>query len=145
MSTIVNKIQFKNGHSYETISVMATGSQYIQGMSRPTIDVQFADGLFNVIQTEVAISGNTDTLTIQNCAKADDGTITVNTSYVHNNYDIIQHIGIDRYVVSTVTDTTAEVDENRTSLLLGQLTYLEVTQKSQQTSINALIAASLEG
>jgi len=143
MSKTINKLQFKNGNSYETISIIAEGSQYIQGQNRPIIDTQFSESVFDDIKSEILIDGNTDTLTIQNCTVADNGTITINSEFVHSNYDIIKSIGINTYVVSAATDTTPEVDEKRTSLVLGQLTYLETTQKSQQSQIDAVVLSSL--
>jgi hypothetical protein len=174
MPTTVTKLQFKNGHAFPVISINADNPRFIQGLSRPVIDTQFAPEIYDSIRSEVAISGNTDELTILQDTTNDDAIAAVpaveavpatdttpaieavpaveavpatvtHKEFIHNDYNIIQHLGIDLYTVSTATNTAAEVGEYRTSLLLAQLTYSEVTQRNQQNSIDALLLASLEG
>lgn len=137
MSTTINKLKFNNGNTYPTISVVSNGSQYIQGQNRQVIDCQFGKDLFDKIKTEISAKGNTDKITLVSATIDDNGQVTTK-EFEHTNYSIVQRIALDTYMISAATDTTAEVNEMRTSLVLAQLTYLEVQQAEQAEAIAEL-------
>ena len=144
MST-VTQLKFKNGHTYPVISVIADeGRPNIQGQYRKCIDVQFPLDQFDAVKTDALIDGNLDNVTV-----TEDGTDVktgkpYHKEWIYNHFNIIQHIGIDSYTIGAETDTSPEVTENRTSLLLAQLTYLEVQQAEQATRSAELTQAIAE-
>jgi hypothetical protein len=148
MPTVVSQLRFKNGHAFTIISVNSDGLRFIQGLNRQVIDAQFDSVIYDSIRGEIEIPGNTDELTIIQDTTNDDAVTAVpatdttpaieavpatvtHREFSHNDYSIVQHLGIDLYTVSAATNTSAEVGEYRTSLLLAQLTYLEVLQRQQ--------------
>lgn len=143
MSKTITKVQFADGKSFSTISVNCTGKQEIQGQFRPVIDVQFSIDDYAAVEAEINTAGNTDTLVILEETVDDGGNITATQQFLHTNFSIVQRLAKQKYMVSAATDTTPEVNELRTSVLLGQLTYLEVQQKSQQAQIDTLTLAAL--
>ena len=144
MSKTISKMQFADGKSIALISVNAAGQQMIQGQLRPVIDAQFSIGDYDAVETEINIPGNTDTIVLIDEAVDDAGNVIgTPKQYTHTNYCIVQRLAKQQYMLSAATDTTPEVDEMRTSVLLGQLTYLEVQQKAQQAQIDALTLATL--
>ncbi len=147
--TIKNQIIFKNGHAYDLLAITDDSiTRRIQGQDRKCIDAQFALDQFDVVKAEAYLAGNLDTLTISRDVTHDDGTIT-HTEWVHTNFNIVQHIGIDSVPLFGGDDTTPPTAENRVSLLLAQLTYLEVQTAQQAAALDALgqqvVALSLGG
>jgi hypothetical protein len=138
MSKTVNKFQFADGKVFTLISVNAIGKQEIQGQFRPVIDAQFSINDYDALEAEIKIAGNTDTIVLIEEAVDDAGSVTGTQQFTHTNFSIVQRLAKQSYMISATTDTTPEVDEMRTSVLLGQLTYLEVQQKAQQAQIDSL-------
>lgn len=143
MSNTVNKFQFADGKTFNLISVNSAGSQTIQGQLRPVIDAQFSINDYDAVEAEINIVGNTDTIVLIEETTDDAGNVTGTQQFTHTNFSIVQRLAKQQYMISAATDTTPEADELRTSVLLGQFTYLEVQQKAQQAQIDALVLAGL--
>lgn len=138
MPKVVNKFQFADGKVFNLISVNSVDKQVIQGQYRPVIDAQFSIGDYDAVEAEIKISGNTDTIVLIEETADDAGNVTGTQQFTHTNFSIVQRLAKQQYMISAATDTTPEADEMRTSVLLGQLTYLEVQQKLQQAQIDSL-------
>lgn len=145
MSDIIkNQLIFKNSHAYDLTTVTNDGiTRRIQGQDRTCIDAQFALDQFDAVKSEIAIDGNLDNLTIAKDVTKDDGT-TTHEVWVHTNFNIVQHIGVDSIETSGGSDSTPAEYESRTSLMLAQLTYLEVAQKQQAAAQESQAGAIAE-
>lgn len=144
MPKTISKMQFADGKIITLISVNDTDKQVIQGQLRRVIDAQFSIDDYAAVNAEIKVAGNTDTIIIIEEAVDDVGNVIgTPQQFTHTNFSIVQRMAKQKYMVSAATDTTPEVDELRTSVLLGQLTYLEVNQKVQQAQIDALTLAQL--
>nr|DAP11062.1 MAG TPA: hypothetical protein [Caudoviricetes sp.] len=142
--TIKKQIIFANGHAYDLLAVNDDGiSRQLQGHIRSCIDAQFPVDQFDAIRAEIAIAGNLDSLTITRDVTPEGGE-TMHSEWAHTNYNIVQHVGINTVELAPATDTTQPVTESRVSLMLAQLTFLEVQQAAQQSQIDALVLATLE-
>lgn len=144
MSKTISKMQFADGKSITLISVNDTDRQVIQGQLRRVIDAQFSLDDYAAVESEIKLTGNTDTIMLIEETVDDAGNVIgTPQQFTHTNFSIVQRLAKQSYMISAATDTTPEVDELRTSVLLGQLTYLEVQQKAQQAQIDALVLAGL--
>ncbi len=130
------QVRFQNGTTLDVL-VVSGKSVYIQGANRDALEIQLAMGSVTI--------GALDMLTANSSKTSKLTLIDGDQQYVHDNYVIRAELAIKPIVTMPATGTDPEITENRLCVTLAQLTYLEVTQKSQQSMIDLLTLSELEG
>lgn len=130
------QIKFNDGTVLDVL-VINGKSAYLQGAQRDSLEIQIAkDAItFDALDVLTADNSNTAHLTL----------IDGENQYIHDNYSIRAEMALKPVVVTPATGTDPAVTEDRLSVTLAQLTYLEVQQAAQQSQIDSLILATLEG
>lgn len=136
MSDIKDKIIFKNGHTYDILSISNDGLRRpVQGQNRVCIDIQLPANQFEAIRSEIAIDGNLDTVIHTQDVTHDDGTIT-HKEWCYTNLKIVQHLGLDTVDTAVASDGSPMQTGIRTSLMLAQLTYAETQAAQTNAEVN---------
>lgn len=128
------KVNLNNGTELEAIVVNGS-TRHFQGASRDSLEFQFASNsvTFEQLDTLFAQESNTSRITLVNGE----------TSYLHENYSLRVSMGFAPIVVAIATDTTAEVTENRFTVVMAQKTYKEIQSDALRDTVDVLVMESL--
>lgn len=112
------KVILNNGTELEAIVVNGS-TRHFQGASRDSLEFQFAKTIpqtFEGLDTLFSNPLNTSKITLVNG----------DASYIHDNYILKVSMGLIPVTIANATDTTAEVVEDRYTVVMAQKTYAEM-------------------
>jgi hypothetical protein len=121
-------IKLNNGIELNPISAIGE-KRYVHGASRDTITFVFS--------AETSLDEMDALFTSENCAK-----IIIcegESEYIHNGYTIRAELKREPVEVTPATESTDAVYENRVTVSMAQMTYMESQLAEQAIIINSLL------
>ncbi|MFZ2538161.1 MAG: hypothetical protein WAX04_04600 [Oscillospiraceae bacterium] len=110
-------IRLTNGVEIQAITVNGT-TRHFQGQIRDSLEIQLAKDTKSFDELDLLFADSNNTKVI----KLIDG----ETEYIHDNYTLRVEMSLKPVVITNATSTTAEVTEERYSIILAQKTYIEL-------------------